>query len=276
MLNFLIKVAIVGLSKACCVVEELGEKGLIEIAKNQFGEKALKADFEAEEAVIKELEKENIPIRIISEEHGIINITKKPFYLGVFDGLDGSAMYKKQPRGGRYGTMFGIFSGLDPKYEDYLFSGVMEHSTKKLFYTYKKSGAFVMQNKKTKRIFTSNNIQIDKQNKIYIDENFDINRRIFSSKLKGFQTKFLGSSAIYYVDLASGKADLVLECTRKRNLEIAVAYGLIKEAGGVMVSLDGKDLSQRKYLEFGQDKNIPIIAAATKELADELIKLISS
>jgi fructose-1,6-bisphosphatase/inositol monophosphatase family enzyme len=43
---------------------------------------------------------------------------------------------------------------------------------------------------------------------------------------------------------------LALECTRKGNLEIAVAYGLIREAGGVMTTADGEDLGPKGYQTF--------------------------
>lgn len=47
----------------------------------------------------------------------------------------------------------------------------------------------------------------------------------------------------YYVDLAQGYAWSVVECTRKHSLEIASAYPLIHEAGGVIVDLSsGQDL----------------------------------
>ena len=94
----------------------------------------------------------------------------------------------------------------------------------------------------------------------------------FLSKLKGFDVKYLLSSAAHYSDLVSGEADLVLECTRKLNLEIAAAYGLIKEAGGVVLASDGSSFHNKKYLKFGQDEYLPIIAASTEELGKNLIR----
>lgn len=71
--------------------------------------------------------------------------------------------------------------------------------------------------------------------------------------------------------VAEGLADFALECTRKGNLEIAAAYGLIKEAGGAMVDLEGNDISDQKYLVFGTKENVPIITAATAKLAQKLV-----
>ncbi|KKQ75916.1 MAG: hypothetical protein US96_C0002G0029, partial [Candidatus Woesebacteria bacterium GW2011_GWB1_38_5b] len=82
-----------------------------------------------------------------------------------------------------------------------------------------------------------------------------------------------GSSCKYYSDLISGKIDVVIECTRKRNLEIAAAYGLVREAGGVMVDILGRDLEKMSYLEFYQsdDKHFPIISAANSGIIRKLL-----
>ncbi|MBX4210746.1 hypothetical protein KW783_02115, partial [Candidatus Parcubacteria bacterium] len=72
------------------------------------------------------LREQNIPIRVIAEEHGVVDITANPRYLGILDGLDGSSVYKKARGTGRYGTMFGIFDTTDPTYQYYVASGIME------------------------------------------------------------------------------------------------------------------------------------------------------
>ncbi len=266
------KIALNALKKAYQIHQELGASGEELVQKNQFGETALKVDIEAEKAVIDVLRKAKVPIRIISEEHGTTQIGDNPIYLGILDGLDGSGVYKKERGKGRYGTILGIFSNINPKYEDYLFSGVMEHSTKRLFYAIKGKGSFVIVDGKPGHIHCSESKILDKNTRIYVDEYSEINRRVFSSKLQGFRVTYSGSSAVYYVDLANGNADLVLECTRKRNLEIAGVYGLEIESGGCIVGLDGASLGSQKYLEFGQDKQIPVISASTEELAKQLIK----
>lgn len=275
------KISLIALNKSYEVHQKLGAKGeeLIEI--NRFGETALKIDVEIEKAIINILKNNNVPMRIISEEHGTIDLCKKPIYLGVLDGLDGSKEYKNNRGKGRYGTMFGIFSKLSPFYDDYLFGGVMEHSTKKIFYVSKGRGSFVIVNGKKQPIYTSNCKKLNEKTRIYIDIEFDKNRGVtfmqdtFLSKLEGYKILFQRSTAAHYVDLASGQVDLILECTRKGNLEMAVAYGLIKEAGGVMVTSKGTSWANKKYLEYGQDKNLPVISASTNQLAKVLIKQIN-
>lgn len=93
----------------------------------------------------------------------------------------------------------------------------------------------------------------------------------FVEKLKGYKFSGSMSSAAGFADLVIGTADIVLEGTRKRNLELDSGYGLITEAGGVMLTLDDEDFGPKKYLEFGQDEHIPVISASTKHLAKEFI-----
>ncbi len=262
------------LHRTLLVHDTLGEAGEELVQKNQFGETALRVDVECEKAVLDFLRQKNVPIRVISEEHGQVDITKNPRYLGILDGLDGSGVYKKERSHARHGTMFGIFDTTNPSYSDYLVSGIMEHSTKRLFVAQRNGGAFVIEGDKRTSIHSSRRTQLDPVAQIYIDEYFEINRETFSKKLKGFNTHYGGSSAVYYADVASGAADFALECTRKNNLEIAVAYGLEKEAGAVMVDLEGVSIGDKKYLKFGQKEKVPIITAANIELANALLKQI--
>lgn len=255
----------------------LGEKGTDEVQKNQFGEIALKMDVEAERVIIDTFDEAQLAIRIISEEHGVVDLSDNPLYLGILDGLDGSNEYKKDRLHGRCGTMFGIFLGTDPVYDDYLFGGVMEHSTGRLFFASRGKGAWVFENGRRIPIKCSDARSFNRQTRIYIDDagTFDVTRRIFE-KLAGYNTKPHISSAANYVDLASGQSDLVVECTRKGNLEIAVAYGLVTEAQGIMVTRDGKNIGRKKYLEFGQNENVSIIGAASEKLADNFVKYLNT
>ena len=120
----------------------LGEGGKENLQKNQFGDIAMIGDYQAEEAVLKVLKEHNLPAVIHSEEHGQIKITNEPSLLGVLDGIDGSSWYRSEWGVGRYGTMLGIYEGVNPQYKDYIFGGIMEHATKRLFYGVKGEGAW--------------------------------------------------------------------------------------------------------------------------------------
>ncbi|MFA6392692.1 MAG: inositol monophosphatase family protein [Candidatus Paceibacterota bacterium] len=280
------KILIGSLKESYQTHEQLAEKGeKYTHTINSSGDRTLVIDYEIEETIINFFKKLNFPIKIISEEHGEVNnINRNPKYLGVLDGLDGSRVYKTERGIGRYGTMFGIFDTLNPKYNDYLASGIMEHSTNKLYFSIKNNGSFVIEkDKEPVQIKSSGQTKLSKSNKIWIDEelmkepfnNKDLEKTRDILKSHGFEINISkGSSAIDYVDLAIGEKDIVLECTRKNNLEIAVAYGLVKESGGVIVDLNGDDLGDKKYKEFGQKDHVMVITASTPELVSEMINLL--
>jgi len=45
--------------------------------------------------------------------------------------------------------------------------------------------------------------------------------------------------------------------------------------GGVMVDMTKKSLGVRKYYDFGQNSHVPVITAATRSLANKLIKFLN-
>jgi myo-inositol-1(or 4)-monophosphatase len=265
------------LLEALRIHDELGESGLEMVQKNQFGETALLADIEAEKAVIEYLKKMNLPIRLMSEEHGETIIGDNPKYLGVLDGIDGTSVYKKARGQGKYATMLGIYDNADPKYNDYLFNGIMQHATQKLFYVQKGKGSFVRQGDIEQPIKTSGKESLDQNTRIYIDKTFAPTNEAFAKAVNEFpMNDHVGSTSVFYSDLASGEVDLNLECTFKGNLEKGAGYGLIKEAGGVMIGLDGEDIGEKKYLTYGQEEIIPMFSAATPELAKKFIEYLNN
>lgn len=265
------------LIKASEMHDALGTDGEKEIQKNIHGETALKADVECEKVVLDVLRNAGTPIRVYSEEHGQVDLANAPRYIGVLDGLDGSSVYKKERGVGRYATMFGIFGSTNPSYGDYLVSGIMEHVSKRLYIASNGGGAFVVERGVKTPIRTSGRVTLEVGTNIYIDTYFEVCRRVFESRLEEYKHPNFnfssGSSAVTYADVASGAADMSLECTRKGNLEIAAMYGLVTEAGGAVVDISGLPLKNRKYLEFGQGEgvNLPIITAASSELAQSLV-----
>ena len=275
------------LQKAYIVISELGEKGKQVTGKtNEFGNVTLQADIEAGRAVFDSLRKSGLSFLMSSEEHGSeVQIGNSPQLLGVIDELDGSKPYKDGS--GRFATMLAFFGGLSPKYDDYLVSGILDYVNAQIFFGVKNQGAHVLSlkggEKSTIHCATSMNLN-PKTTRIKVDGWFPENLAL-AQKLKGFEDMFIGSpknsgaSCQYYMGLAGGEADIVVECTRKRNLEIAVAYGLLKESGGVVFVLDGDnwvELGDKKYLKFGQkpEERLPIISAATRELARQVIDLL--
>lgn len=251
-------------------VEQLGISGTEEVQKNQFGDTALRGDIAAEAAVLEVLKKVGLPIRVISEEHGTVDLCRDPTLLGVLDGLDGSTVYKRNFGVGRYGTMFGVFTGLDPHYADYLWNGILEHTAKALVFASRDAGAFLYRAGGEQSIRTSRRTAPGDQTLIYCNFGWESIRKLCAVPLAEFPLVSLYSTAAHFTDLATGCADALIECTRKGNLELAVGYGLVREAGGVIQTLDGTDLGKERYLSFGQDHQIPIIGAGNAQLAAAL------
>lgn len=235
----------------------------------------LKGDLEAEEAVIDVFRKAQVPIRFHTEEHGIIDLSSNPRFLGTLDGIDGSKHYVEEFNIGRYATLLAIFNNIDPFYRDYLICGYFEHAAKRMMYAVKNQGVFlVKRGSEPVKVHTSDRKRLTKNTSISIDGYFDINLNTFADKFKDFSRVFIGTpqtggySGVAYADIAMGRLDLCCECTRKGNLELAMAYGFLNEAGGGIILLDGTNLGGKKFLTFGQRPNehIPTIAGSSKSL----------
>lgn len=258
--------------------DTLGKNGEEIVHRNQYGEKALRVDVEAENAVIEILKKYQFPVKIVSEEHGIIELRDASEHLALMDGLDGSLEYKRNRGIGRYATMLGIFATTNPCYDEYLFCGIMEHASNTLYFTVKGQGSYRL-NETIEKIHCSNCTVLNKtETRLYIDEEYDRAKNstfiydTFLSKFSEYHRLQQPSSAVHYSDLANGQADAVLECTRKGNLEIGISYGLVKEAGGIMMGIQGEEIGYERYFSYHQDDEYPIISAASHDLAASIIE----
>ncbi len=257
---------------------ELGKDGKASVQKNRFGETALRMDIEAEQIVIETFRAAKVPARIVSEEHGITDLCVNPSLLAVLDGIDGTVVYKSGAPG-RFATLLTVFDHIDPKYSDYLYAGMMSHGSAELFAARKGNGV-VIQHVAAGSIVSSTPTALSAISAlagatIYVDESFPINERVFSEPLKSLQPKCILSSAHYYTALARGEAELVCECTRKGNLELAAAHALISELGGILCTLDRSPLADARFNSFGQNEHIPVVAAANRQILNAALQLIN-
>lgn len=259
------------------VHERLGSLGEELVAKNQFGDTALRVDIEAEKAVIDVLTQSEIPLVTYSEEHGVVTLGETPRILVVLDGMDGSDEYKNFRGKGRYGTMLGIYTNPNPKYADYLFGGIMEHAQRRLVWAAQGKGTFVEQHGHVQQIHTSGVTHFGNQTRVYYSEKyleqFKAPKPAFIRSFTPHQHHHLGSTASHYADLARGLVDMFIESTRKGNLEFAAGYPLVVEAGGDMVNEQGESIRDEYFLTFGQNQGVALIATATRDLANDLLGL---
>lgn len=245
-----------------------------------------------------------MPIRIISEEHGKIDLVKESElkYLAVLDGFDGSSGLAVNPRA-RGGTMLAIADNLNPKYDDFIFGGLTDFSTGKIVYAIKGQGVFLLKNIeescRVEKIKTERSKQIKK---IYLDSKQfypDYKERItaglddvskcvrknFSDKLKGkFELSDLVSSSAMCLDLILGKVDAVGGVRAKGVFEPPTEYRLLKEVGGRILGLNEKtkkwyniknDLwleDRKKY----QNNFAPLLRVGSKKIGEELIEILNN
>lgn len=222
---------------------------------------------------------------ISSEEHGEVALSENPKYRGVLDGIDGTNAYRMGT--GPYGTMFAIFDGVNPRYDDYLVAGILEYPTGRILLGTRGKGAFLLDGQEFSLVNTSERENLDPSHtKILVDGGIEVNRKLFEPKLREFKNVYVGNienkgvpwgaRSIFHLRLARGEIDAVLECTAKRNLEIAVSFGIFNEVGAVVVDRNGKSLAERKYLEYGQGigENLAVISAATLPLANQVLGIL--
>lgn len=252
----------------------IGASGATEARRNAHGDMALRLDIEAEGAVLSTIKTAGLPITIYSEEHGIVQLGPEPSsYTGVLDGLDGSSVYKRAPGKGGYGTMLALYDGKKPRYRDYLAAGIIDHGSGDLHLVARgREVSTILSDGTSRATKTSGAQSLRRGARYFVDTYFPVNRKIFEKPLADYAPQCLGSTAMHYAALITGKADLVLECTRKGNLELAVAYGLVKAAGGAIITLDGADIGEQFFRSFGQRSHVPTIAAATPQLALATLK----
>lgn len=255
-----------------------------DVRQNKFGEMAMQIDVQSEEAVIKHLrlysEKTKQDIRVVSEEHGDFVIGKDPTLTAFIDGFDGSSAFRDSEGTARGGTMFALYRGSDPRFQDYLMGGIVDHILGKSVVAVKGAGTLLVVGDKQSEAHVSSGKVLDTSAQIDIDEGV-VNYPGFPAHGKGyffdpikksFKTRYLGSSSVYFFDLVVGETDVVLEYGRKENLEHMVAYPLIMESGGVMEFVAGGDLGPTRYSEYcAMDGGYPaIIAVATPGLAQAI------
>jgi len=268
-----------------------GALSLPVVSTGDFKDQSLLADIESEVAIINLFRASRLPVRVFSEELGETLVGSIPQFFAVIDGLDGTSHFVKHgPFEGKQVTMLGIYSGVNPSYDDYLFSGAIQHASRKLFYSVKGSGAYVedLRTGYVQRIFASDDFEcLDEKTPLSADLGFDswagitVLQDYFLSKLEGFKVVDPQVSACNYLGVALGVNALGFECTRgdkKMNLETAAAYGLVKEAGGLVVDSQGGSLGSRNFLEFGHGpgEHFPIIIGANPKIVRSLLDTLNA
>ena len=272
----------------------------LRVSKGAGGDTSLRGDIESENEVIRVLRENNFPAVVYAEEHGIINLVKKPKYLVVIDGFDGSSALAKNNKA-RGGTMLAISKNLNPRYEDFIFGGITDFSTNRILISPNKDASILYKNldetqkmEKLKRFQEKHfgpKIRVHVDDAKYVgnyvegitanlDEIAQAVRDNFTMKLEG-KVRLSGhiSSGAMCVDLAVGEVDAIGGISAKGVFEQPAEYPILKRLGGTIVDYSGRDIGRNFWLEDRKkhkENPVPSLRASSLKLAKEIISYLNS
>jgi myo-inositol-1(or 4)-monophosphatase len=227
------------------------------------GDNTLLIDDVAEKIILETFESTGRSFKLISEEFGEATIGKKPEVSIIVDPVDGSNNL-------RFGIPFastsiaigdnsGLMKGIQVGYIKNLINGDYYHAIKS-------SGAF----KNDKKI----NVNKDEIGCLLID--VVLNRKENFTRISDFGEGFkyirmLGSGCLGLCFVADGTVDGYLGLGAKRSVDQAATQLLVKEAGGIVKTIDGNDFSNFK---IGFNLNTEVIAASNNEIFEKVKSLL--
>ncbi len=245
-------------------LKTLKEKGCEEIHDAHVVDISTQGDIAVSEALITFFRKKKIPATVYSEESEKIELGKNPQYTITFDDIDGTDNYHRARQMLPHCTVVTIFDSKNPTFADALVAGIIEHNSETVWLATRGLGCFV----NGVRMYTSLKKVLDRRTLVVIDhyashkEIAQILRIYPQAWIKDF-----GSDALHLAGVANGIFDAYL-CTVHKAHELGAGYLLIREAGGFIGDLKGKDFDKVPY-DF--NAKYSVIAAATKELAENII-----
>lgn len=246
----------------------LGERGKKIINTNQFGDRQILADVQCEAAVMRAFQQHDLPVRVVAEEHGLRNLHQAPRLLLVLDGLDGSASFSGRAPAGSVGTLFTLYSALEPSYREYICAGMADFRRERLYLAVRGEGLQVYDGINRSRVLLQPARFPFSEDPV--SGSIAASGAVYGQRLKDLQPLDYYSWVEALRRLFDGECQGVIESTRKGNLEAAALYALVCEAGGAVITLDGSDLGRRNFLVFGQQSAEGIIAARSAEAAEAL------
>lgn len=257
--------------------DALGAEGQKVDRLNQFGESALRMDWDAEEIYIANFKALGHSFRLVSEEHGDVAYGDKPIYTLVLDGIDGTLVYKSERGTGCYGSMAGTFLGAAPRYQDYLASGFTILSPQWRSFTCRPGkGCAIFQGIESSglRVLEQSSKPISDWVCSTLEFPQAVKEQIKMEVLTKFPGTALRSMAAEYARILNGETDFFLDFTHKSNLEQMIAFGVLLEAGAGIFTLDGKSIAYQSYDAFGQSSQIPLLVLGDPSQLNKFLELI--
>lgn len=211
----------------------------------------------AENVILDSIRSQNLSCFVVSEESGIIEIGSRPNVYVIIDSIDGTT---NSLRGiPFFCTSIAISRG--DRIKDIEAGVVMDISNSSIFYAKKNKGAYMGGN----RIKTSNKKLLEDA-VIAIDfskvEERNITKLIPLFKVIRHMRHF-GATALEICYIASGFMDAFVDIRNMlRVTDIASSYIILKEAGGEILTPEGKEL----YNKLEPTQKVSFIAAANSTI----------
>jgi len=208
-------------------------------------------DLFAEKALDKALERRGLSAKIISEEFGERVIGDDPEFLLVFDPVDGTT---NAVRGiSFYSTSLAYSDKIDDVRVNDLSMGIVASFLDHTYHAVKGKGAFIDGKKLNYKNYGDKILISVHAYELPPFSREDLEKRII--------LRTLGSIALELCLVATGGLDIVLDTRNKLCVyDIAAGQLVLRESGGYLIGLDGKDINDLVTAE-----GLSIIASSDKE-----------
>ncbi len=236
--------------------------GSAPIGKGASGDKTFPIDKKAEDIIFEEVEKLNEPFTIVSEEYGFKDIKGGGPRL-LIDPIDGS----KNAINGIpfFSTSIALIDGDNIGHTSIGY--VINLLNGDEFWAVKDSGSFL--NEKPIRTQQDNSFRVI----TYETQTPRVNIPKIMPLLSLFhRVRCFGSTALDMAFLAQGAVSMFITPTPSRSFDFAAGYLLIKEAGGIITDLYGKEIDD---VPVDVKRATPILASGNEELHKKALEVLS-
>ncbi len=233
------------------------------------GDLTKEIDLRAEETLIKKIREAKLSCTIFSEEKGIIKLGESPENLYIVcDPLDGTT-------NALHGIPFmatSIAMAKEPFLSKIEAAVVMDIIHGVTYAAEKGKGAY----KNNERISPSQEASlvesvIGVDINTYKAANQTLHEKITRIIALNKHPRYFGANALQLCYVADGSIDAFVDIRGKmRVLDMAAAYLIVKEAGGVVTAPDGKELEAK----ITPQERVSLVAAGNRKLHEEILRLI--
>ena len=247
------------------LLSSLSDGGRSEVHDEHVVDISTQGDRAVSAALAELFAREKIPAVLLSEESGRTELSGSLEYTIAFDDIDGTDNYYRGRGLLPHCTVITIFNSPEPIFADALVAGVIEHNSGQLWHAVRDGGCFL----DGTAVTASGRTSLDRRTLLIIDHYISggaIDR--FAPLYDTAWIKDFGASALHLAGVGSGLFDAFLSPAQKSH-ELGAGYLLVREAEGVLTDWDGASLDDSP---FDFDRQTPILAAATRDLSDALLK----